>query len=76
MKLSYRTTEEIDHWKMRDPVEMLGSRLAPNERSAIDARIEIELAEAITFARESPLPDCQSAYEFAYATGLRPRGKA
>ena len=75
LKLSYRTTEEIDHWKMRDPVEILASRLAPNERSAIDARIEIELAEAITFARESPLPDRQAAYEFAYATGLRPRGK-
>lgn len=75
LKLSYRTTEEIDHWKMRDPVEILGSRLVPSERSAIDARIEIELAEAITFARESPLPDRQAAYEFAYATGLRPRGK-
>ncbi len=59
----YRTREELDAWRARDPIEMLAGRLiegAIADREALD-RIESEIRtaveEGVEFARTSPWPD-------------------
>lgn len=73
MKLSYRTEEEIEKWRLRDPLELLGERLPAKVRAEIDEEVEALLDEAVEFARESPLPEPAEALDFMYASGLRPR---
>ncbi len=64
----YRTKEEVDSWKKRDPRLILiktGS-LAPEETERIDQEVEAVIAEAIRFAEESPQPEIKVALEHVY----------
>jgi 2-oxoisovalerate dehydrogenase E1 component len=70
----YRTQDEIDAWKLRDPITMLRERaLADNlageadfERVDDDVRAIVE--EAAEFAKNSPFPDPATAADFIYST--------
>ena len=70
---NYRTTEEVDYWKKRDPVPRYERLLM--ERGVIDEtykqatlqRIEREIEEAIEFAERSPHPDPSEITEDVYA---------
>lgn len=73
LKLTYRTSEEIERWQQRDPVQILAERVEPGLRAAIDADVEAALKAAIEYARGGPLPDPRAATDYAYASGLRPR---
>jgi len=73
MKLGYRSDDEIERWRARDPVPTAGATLDPPERERIDADVEALLEEAVAFARESPHPDPADALDFVYASGLEPR---
>jgi TPP-dependent pyruvate/acetoin dehydrogenase alpha subunit len=73
MSLDYRSEDEIETWRARDPLDVVGSRLDPEERAAIDAEVELVLEEAIAFARESPASSPDDALEFVYASGPAPR---
>jgi pyruvate dehydrogenase E1 component alpha subunit len=73
MKLGYRTEEEIERWRERDPVELTGSKLDPAVRAGIDEQVEALLDEAVEFARRSPRPDPDEALELVYADGRRAR---
>jgi 2-oxoisovalerate dehydrogenase E1 component len=63
----YRTMEEIESWKSRDPITLLESRLLDREiatQAQIDAvRQEIEdvVAEGLEFAKNSPYPEPDTA---------------
>jgi TPP-dependent pyruvate/acetoin dehydrogenase alpha subunit len=63
----YRTQEEIDDWKTRDPITELRMRLLASETAsdrdlaAIDTEITESVADALTFALESPYPDLETA---------------
>ena len=69
----YRTQEEIDSWKRRDPIRALRERiLAANlaakvELDAIDAGIEAEVKEAAKYAEESPWPDPATISDHVYS---------
>ena len=76
IRLSYRTAEEIERWRQRDPLILAGSRIAFSAREQIDAEVETLLAEAEEFALASPRPDPAGALDYLYATGLRPRSGA
>jgi pyruvate dehydrogenase E1 component alpha subunit len=57
--LDYRTREEVEAWKRRDPVksfkELLISRGAAEEKiKAIEAKVEEAVRDAMNFALESP----------------------
>ncbi len=58
----YRTKEEVEEYKGRDPIEMVKRTLLENkfataeEIQAIDKRVEAEVDEAVKFAEESPWP--------------------
>ena len=70
---TYRTPEELEYWKKRDPVPRYEKLLM--ERGVIDEgykqttlqRIEKEIEEAIEFAEKSPHPDPVEILEDVYA---------
>ena len=73
MNLGYRTDEEIERWRARDPLTVVGERLDAGVRERADADVERLLDDAVAFARESPRPAVESAYDFVYASGMTPR---
>ena len=69
----YRTLEEIESWKARDPIKLLGAMLRDHdlageeELAAIDAEVQAQIADAYEFARNSPYPDGATATDHVYA---------
>jgi pyruvate dehydrogenase E1 component alpha subunit len=69
----YRGEDELQEWVRKDPIPRLENRLlqngmlAPQQAEAIRKGIETELAEAIAFAQQSPLPDPAELEENVYA---------
>lgn len=74
MKLSYRSPEEIERWRQRDPLDIQGARIPASARAEIDAEIAAVIDSAQEFARSSPEPDPADALGFLYATGMTGRG--
>jgi acetoin:2,6-dichlorophenolindophenol oxidoreductase subunit alpha len=73
MKLGYRTDEEIERWRERDPLVVTGAKLEPDVRAAIDEEVDVLLDEAVEFARHSARPDPEEALELVYSDGRRAR---
>ncbi len=79
----YRTEEEIEAWRQRDPIRTWRQRILERglaveaELAEVDAEIERALEEAVAFARESPWPDPATALAYMYAEpmeGIPARG--
>ena len=70
MRLTYRTEEEIEAWRDRDPVASAAARVGPDARGRIDEEVEATLDAAVAFARASERPRAEDAYEFIYATPI------
>ena len=70
----YRTQEEIDNWKQRDPIANLRERAllagiaADADFAAVDEEIKAMVEEAAEFARNSPYPDPATAANYIYST--------
>jgi pyruvate dehydrogenase E1 component alpha subunit len=66
----YRTDLDVQQWKDRDPVKTLGQKLdslgAGAARQQIDSEIEAEIADAVQFAENSPMPDPSTAADYVY----------
>jgi pyruvate dehydrogenase E1 component alpha subunit len=68
----YRSKEEVEEYKHRDPIEqvraiILENKLATEEDlEAIDKKIKETVAEAVQFAEESEFPDPSEAYTDVY----------
>jgi len=71
---SYRTKEEIEEWKSRDPIKRLRTRLlrektiTESEIQGMQTAITQELDEAVRFAVESPEPEFEEALRDIYYT--------
>lgn len=71
----YREEGELEEWKGKDPLLTYPETLVEEgviteeEYVDIEQEIEVEIEDAIEFARESDLPDPQEAYEGLYADG-------
>ena len=65
----YRTQEELETWKKRDPFLFLIKQggLTSNEVERIDKEVSEVVEEAVRFAEESPEPDVDVALEDIYA---------
>ncbi len=68
----YRTREEVEKYKERDPILQLQSYLyehnlvTNDELDAIEASVAEEVADAVAFAEESPFPPAEALYEDVY----------
>jgi TPP-dependent pyruvate/acetoin dehydrogenase alpha subunit len=64
----YRTKEELDSWKKRDPRLLLIEQggLSPEEVERIDQEVAGVIDEAIRYADASPQPDIKVALEDVY----------
>jgi acetoin:2,6-dichlorophenolindophenol oxidoreductase subunit alpha len=69
----YRTKEEIDEWKRRDPIERFKSLLLEaklineDDIERIHADMTRLIDKAVEFAENSPEPDASEVTEFVYA---------
>src|SRR5512146_402702 len=66
---NYRTKEEVEEWKKRDPIQMFRARvlaegtLTAAEMDAVDLQIKKDMDAALEFARKSPEPDVEVALQ-------------
>ena len=73
-RLTYRTQEEVDSWKEKDPIKTWPARLikegmaTEEEIKKIDDEVEKTLEDSIEFAKKSPLPEIEDAFKYMYAT--------
>lgn len=69
----YRTREEVEEWKKKDPIESFRSYLlkegiaSKEELETIQVQVKEAIERAVCFAKESPFPPLQSAFEDVYA---------
>lgn len=69
----YRDEEELAEWRQKDPVRTYPTKLqeegviTEEEYADLEDEIEAEIEAAIEFARDSPLPEPESAYEGLYS---------
>ena len=83
MNARYRSKEEVDQWRLKDPIENWGRRMveaglwSAAEREAVNLSVEDELKQAVEFARASPWPEPETALDYMYHTtypGLPAKG--
>ncbi len=68
----YRTKEEMEEYKLKDPVESVLHKLkddykiAEKDIEVINERVKAQVEEAVQFAEESPWPDDSEVYKDVY----------
>jgi pyruvate dehydrogenase E1 component alpha subunit len=76
----YRTKEEVEEWRKKDPVKVFRDRLlaegviSEDELSELRERLERVVMEAVDFADASPEPPLESLYDHLYVVGDQVRG--
>jgi pyruvate dehydrogenase E1 component alpha subunit len=76
----YRTKEQVEQWRGRDPLLTFGDRLTAEgvitaeEREQMDADAVSRVDEAVAFADASPHPAPESLYDNVYVLGGQVRG--
>lgn len=69
----YRTKEEVESYKGRDPIEMVRKIildekiLTEKDLNTIDQKVKEQVSEAVKFAEESAFPAPEEAYKDVYA---------
>lgn len=68
----YRTQEEVDAWKVRDPLKTYKQKLLDNGLPAedfeeIEADTQALIEDASEFAKNSPWPDAATATDYIYS---------
>ncbi len=75
----YRTKDEVEEWRGRDPVVTFPARLvaegtlSEDEVAALDDTAMKAVDEAVEFAERSPFPDLDSLYDDIYVIGEQVR---
>lgn len=69
----YRSKEEVEEYKHRDPIEQIRAVILDNnlataeDLEAIDKKVKEIVAESVQFAEDSDFPDASEAYTDVYA---------
>ena len=69
---SYRENQEVDEWRLRDPLQtfkelaLAESPINEDELSQIDKQVDVIVAEAISFAEQSDDPSPEALYQNVY----------
>ena len=76
----YRTKEEVEEWRQKDPVKVFRDRLLADGVISEDyleelrERLERQVMDAVEFADNSPEPPLESLYDHLYVVGDQVRG--
>ncbi len=76
----YRTKEEVEEWRKRDPIETFGKRLmdegvvSEGDLEKLDEEAMAKVDEAVKFADKSPFPELASLYDDIYVYGEQVKG--
>src|SRR5215218_7634775 len=76
----YRTKEQVEEWRRRDPVDTFGRRLVEKEvleeddLGRFDDEVTRAVDEAVQFADESAFPPPESLYDHVYVLGEQVKG--
>jgi 2-oxoisovalerate dehydrogenase E1 component len=68
----YRTREEVEQWRARDPIKRFRERLSStgvadtDSLDAIESEIQTDVAEALEWAKASPYPDPDTVMEHVF----------
>lgn len=67
----YRTKDELEEWKKRDPLltartRLEGLRVSTTEFDAIEEDVRVEIEDAVKFADDSPILDFERLNDFTY----------
>ena len=68
----YRTKEEVEEYKLKDPIEQVLKTIrdkrfaSDDEINAINERVNTQVEESVKFAEESPWPDDSEVYKDIY----------
>lgn len=71
----YRSEEEVESWRRRDPIPSFGSRLleagvlTQSDLQEIERQVEQEVQRSVDFAERSPNPDPGDLRKYVYAEG-------
>ncbi len=67
---TYRTKDEVEAKKQRDPIFLLAEKIKStgleDKISIIETEIEEEIQDAVRFAEESPFPSPETAHDYVY----------
>jgi pyruvate dehydrogenase E1 component alpha subunit len=70
---AYRTEEEVEEWRRRDPIDLHKRALidqgvaSQQEIDAVQAEVASSIEEALEFARQSPYPEPEDLISDLYA---------
>jgi hypothetical protein len=76
----YRTKEQVEEWRKRDPILQWGDRLeaegivTAEDREEFDQEAIGRVDEAVAFADDSPMPPPESLYDDVYVLGGQVHG--
>jgi pyruvate dehydrogenase E1 component alpha subunit len=72
---TYRTKQDVEDWRSRDPIKVLGDKMDSLGHSAlrlqVEEEIEREINEALNYAEQAPFPESSSALDYVYKDGAR-----
>ena len=76
VKVTYREDEEVEQWKLRDPIDihtklLLSQQVATQaEIDQVDQEVQDQIREALEFARQSPYPEPSELFEDMFANPI------
>ncbi|HEV7918177.1 MAG TPA: pyruvate dehydrogenase (acetyl-transferring) E1 component subunit alpha [Solirubrobacterales bacterium] len=71
----YRSKEEVEQWRQRDPIMQFANRMIQNgvisgqEAEQLDQQALAEVDAAVQYADDSPFPELDSLYDDVYVLG-------
>jgi 2-oxoisovalerate dehydrogenase E1 component len=63
----YRTREEVEAWRARDPIPRLRDRLPHADVERLEAEVKAEVEAGFLIAKDGPYPDPATATDHVYA---------
>ncbi len=76
VRAPYRSDEEVEQWRRRDPIDIHKERLLSQgiatqaEIDQIEEDVRNQIAEALEFAKQSPYPDPSELFEDMFANPI------
>jgi TPP-dependent pyruvate/acetoin dehydrogenase alpha subunit len=65
--LGFRSSEEAEGWRERDPLKLMGEMIEGEVRARVEEEVEAEIAEAFEFAETSPFPSKEELMSEVFA---------